>query len=109
MAVDPVSGDVYVQFYDRRDDPTNHKTGVTIARSTDGGKTFVNYAWSETPFVSEQPAFLGDYTWLTAYNRKVYGVWAEARPAINTSGQNGSGPRSRTDVVVGFADFSDSQ
>jgi hypothetical protein len=109
MAVDPVSGDVYVQFYDRRDDPTNHKTGFTIARSTDGGKTFVNYAWSETPFVSEQPAFLGDYTWLAVYNRKVYGVWAEARPAINTSGQNGSGPRSRTDVVVGFADFSDSQ
>lgn len=54
MAVDPVSGDVYVQFYDRRDDPTNHKTGVTLARSTDGGTTFVNYAWTEQLFSSDQ-------------------------------------------------------
>ena len=95
MAVDPVSGDVYVQFYDRRDDPANHKTGFTLARSTDRGKTFVNYSWAETPFLSEHPAFLGDYTWLTAYNRKVYGVWTEAQES--------------TAVRVGIADFSDSR
>jgi hypothetical protein len=61
LAVDPVTGDVYVQFYDRRDDPANRKTGFTLARSTDGGKTFINYAWAESPFESQQPAFLGDY------------------------------------------------
>ena len=46
LAVDPTNGDVYVQFYDRRDDPDNLKTWVTLARSTDGGSTFTNYAWT---------------------------------------------------------------
>jgi hypothetical protein len=105
MAVDPVTGNVYVQFYDRRDDPANRKTGFTLARSTDGGKTFVNYAWGDTPFESAQPAFLGDYTWLAVYNGKVYGTWTEAVPAPET--QPGERrPRSDTIVRVGFADFS---
>ena len=77
MAVDPLSCDVYVQFYDRRNDPDNRKTAFAIARSTDGGKTFVNYVWAKTPFASEQPAFLGDYTCLATYNRKAYGIWTE--------------------------------
>lgn len=104
MAVDPVTGDVYAQFYDRRDDPANRKTGFTLARSTDGGKTFVNYAWDETPFETQQPAFLGDYTWLTAYNNKVWGIWTEVLP---NSGSNEAGKRPGTVVRVGFADFSD--
>lgn len=105
MAVDPVTGDVYVQFYDRRDDPANRKTGFTLARSTDGGKTFVNYAWEDTPFESAQPAFLGDYSWLAAYNGKVYGTWTEAVPAPETR-PGERWPRPDTIVRVGFADFS---
>jgi hypothetical protein len=61
MAVDPISGDVYVQFYDRREDPGNRKTRVTLARSTNGGRTFTNYAWTSTAFEGQQ-LFLGDYT-----------------------------------------------
>ena len=106
MAVDPVTGDVYVQFYDRRDDPANRKTGFTLARSTDGGKTFINYAWAETSFESQRPAFLGDYTWLTAYNRKVYGIWTETVSAQETEQQNGRRFGPPTVVRVGFADFS---
>jgi hypothetical protein len=106
MAVDPVTGEVYVQFYDRRDDPANRKTGFTLARSTDGGKTFVNYAWAESPFESEQPAFLGDYTWLTAYNRKVFGAWTEALPTADPPANAGRRPGPSTAVRVGFADFS---
>ncbi len=106
MAVDSVAGDVYVQFYDRRDDPANRKTGFTLARSTDGGKTFTNYAWSEAPFQSPN-AFLGDYTWLTAYDHKVYGVWTEAlpMPPDSQSPQSARPPRASTAVRVGFADF----
>ena len=109
MVVDPASGDLYVQFYDRREDPTNRKTGFTLARSTDGGKTFINYAWAETPFESQRPVFLGDYTWLTAYNRKVYGIWTEAMPAQDTEPQNGQRLGPPTIVRVGFADFSSPQ
>ena len=107
MAVDPVTGDVYVQFYDRREDPANRKTGFTLARSTDGGKSFVSYSWSESAFES-QNAFLGDYTWLAAYNGKVYGAWTEALPVSTEapSPQPGRPPRAMTVVRVGFADFS---
>lgn len=107
MTVDPLTGEVYVQFYDRRDDPANRKTGFTLARSTDGAKSFVNYSWSESPFES-QYAFLGDYTWLAAYGRKVYGVWTEAvpLPADSPPPLPGRPPRSMSVVRVGFADFS---
>jgi len=108
MAVDPVSGDVYVQFYDRREDSANRKTGFTIARSTDGGKTFANYAWAETPFATDKPAFLGDYTWLATYNRKVYGIWAEVA-TVPEAPESGTGSRPNTIVQVGIADFSDSK
>jgi hypothetical protein len=109
LAVDPITGDVYVQFYDRRDDPANRKTGFTLARSTDEGKTFMNYTWAESPFESQQPAFLGDYTWLTAYNHKVYGAWTEALPTAEApaNAEHRRGPG--TAVRVGLADFSDTR
>ncbi|MEP6692894.1 MAG: sialidase family protein, partial [Gemmatimonadaceae bacterium] len=103
LAVDPLTRDVYVQFYDRRDDPANRQTSVSLARSTDGGKTFANYAWSDEPFAGEAP-FLGDYMWLTAYDGRVYGIWAEAAPlpASATPAERRSSP---TLMKVGTADF----
>ncbi|PYT88042.1 MAG: hypothetical protein DMG36_24585, partial [Acidobacteria bacterium] len=55
-----------------------------------------------------QNAFLGDYTWLAAYNGKVYGAWTEALPVSTEapSPQPGRPPRAMTVVRVGFADFS---
>jgi hypothetical protein len=106
MAVDPITGDVYVQFYDRRSDADNRKTWVTLARSTDAGKTFTNYQWTSEPFESEL-AFLGDYTWLVAYDGKVHGAWAEAAPTgpASQTMQNGR-QRGGTNMRVGTADFS---
>lgn len=104
MAVDPATGDIYVQFYDRRDDPANKRTGFTLARSSDGGKTFTNYAWAENGFESTQPTFLGDYTWLTVLNGKAYGAWTEAVPG-ETEPQPGHAARPFTVVRVGTADF----
>ena len=96
---------MYVQFYDRRADPANRKTTVTLARSSDHGKTFTNYTWMDVPFEGEQ-VFLGDYTWLTATGDRVYGVWTEAAPeSITTSAPQGS-HRPATVVRVGTADFS---
>jgi hypothetical protein len=106
LAVDPITGVVYAQFYDRRDDPANRKTRITLARSTDGGKTFVNYAWTTEPFEA-QIAFLGDYTWLTAYDNRVYGVWTEAAAEAEKSSSDDSRKSGSPTVVrVGTADFS---
>ena len=66
MTADPVTGDVYVQFYDRGGDPDNRLTSVTLARSTDGARRFTSYRWADAPFEGHG-AFLGDYTWLTAF------------------------------------------
>ena len=104
LAVDPVTGAVNVQFYDRRADPANRRTGMTLARSTDGGRTFTSYRWSDDTFGAAP--FLGDYTWLTAYGGKVYGVWTEAEPAPPSEAAAAAGPpRAGTIVRVGTADF----
>ncbi len=106
MTVDPVNGDVYVQFYDRRADPTDRRNGFTLARSTDGGQTFRNYDWTGTSFEG-QGAFLGDYTGLTAHGGRVYGIWAESAP-LDSAAAGAGGPRGQrpgTIVRIGTADF----
>jgi hypothetical protein len=105
LAVDPITGVVYVQFYDRRDDSANRKTRITLARSTDAGKTFANYAWTTEPFEGET-AFLGDYTWLTAYNSRVYGAWTEIAQHTGTPSDERRKLGTATVVRVGTADFS---
>jgi hypothetical protein len=106
MAVDPVTGAVYVQFYDRGADPENRLTSVTLARSVDGGRTFTSYRWADAPFEG-RGAFLGDYTWLTAYGGRVYGVWAETAPAADSTHTTprGAPERARTVMKVGVAQF----
>ena len=79
LAVDPVDGSVNVLFYDRRGDPDNRKQIVVLARSTDSGSSFKNYAWTDNPFLAND-VFFGDYTGLAAYGGRVYGVWME-KPA----------------------------
>ena len=109
LAVDPLDGSVNVMFYDRRRDPTNRKQIVVLARSTDSGHSFQNYAWSEEPFEAGG-VFFGDYSGLAAYGGRVYGVWTE-KP---TSGpaqkkpeetQQAKAPPRGTIVKLGTADF----
>jgi len=108
LAVDPMNGDVYVQFYDRRDDPADRLTAFTLARSTDGARTFVNYAWSDAAFEGRN-AFLGDYTWLAAYDGRVYGIWAESvlieRAPGAAAPPPSAAPSTGTVVRIGTADF----
>lgn len=99
MAVDPKTGTINLIFYDRRKD--NLHTTVTLARSTDGGKTFANYAFDTDTFEAEGD-FLGDYLAITAFGNKVWGAWAhqttEATQKIGTQ-------KTRTILRVGVADF----
>ena len=115
LAVDPVDASVNVIFYDRRKDPQNREQIVVLARSTDGGRTFRNYAWTENPFEAGG-VFFGDYSGLAAYGGRVYGIWTEkpAPPPPPTAKTKTELPKSDekekpqargTIVRVGTADF----
>jgi len=111
LAVDPVDGSVNVMFYDRRNDARNRKQIVVLARSSDGGRTFSNYAWTDEPFEAGG-AFFGDYSGLAAYGGRVYGVWTE-QPAAHPPPEKSEAEESKnakpkprgTVVKVGTADF----
>jgi hypothetical protein len=70
MAIDPIDGSVNIVFYDRRD-TQGTLTGLTLARSTDGGRTFVNYKINQEPFACNEKIFFGDYSGIAAYNGKI--------------------------------------
>ena len=121
LAVDPMDSSVNVVFYDRRLDPRNRKQIVVLARSTDGGRTFTNYAWTDEPFEAGG-VFFGDYNGLAAYGGRVYGVWTEkpapapvAEQKPNPSPEKKMNPEEQKDakeksqgtvVKLGTADFS---
>lgn len=74
MAVDPVDGAINVVFYDRRNQEGTNTT-VTLARSVDGGKTFVNHPIDLAPFACNPAVFFGDYNGIDAYNGLVVSVF----------------------------------
>jgi hypothetical protein len=115
LAVDPADSSVNVLFYDRRGDPHNQKQIVALARSTDGGHSFTNYAWTSEAFDASE-VFFGDYTGLAAYGGRVYGIWME-KPAPEPEtkktvdakepkDEKETKPKSRGTIVkIGTADF----
>lgn len=109
LAIDPGTGDAYVVFYDRRDDPENEKQTIVLARSTNGGRSFVNYAWTKKPFDADD-IFVGDYTGLAALNGRIYGVWTVKSKASRVSSGDSSRKQHHfihpgTVIQVGLADF----
>jgi len=113
LAVDPTDGSVDVLFYDRRGDPQNRKQIVVLARSTDNGRSFSNYAWTDEPFEASG-VFFGDYSGIAAYGGRVYGIWTEKPiPAPEAKDKADEGkdakdakPQPRGTIVkVGTADF----
>jgi hypothetical protein len=83
MAVDPVDGALNVVFHDRRDQKGT-MTGVTLARSVDGGKTFVNIPLPLPAFdCCARSAFFGDYNGIDAYGGRVVATF----PVLTANGQ----------------------
>jgi hypothetical protein len=128
LAVDPVDGSENIIFCDRRADSGNRSYYLTLARSTDGGQTFRNYAWSTQPS-DPKDVFMGDYMGITAYGGKVYGIWtrtatpeeqakqpeASSEKSNQTAAPGNEGEKPATSlkgkglfVEVGLADFSSS-
>jgi hypothetical protein len=97
LAVDPVTGNIFVDFYDRRTDAAGFGTRMTIARSTDEGRTFQNYALSTESFMPFG-AFLGDYTWVDVRDNRAVVAWTETTPKASATNKE-------TIIKVGSADF----
>ncbi|MCW8804806.1 MAG: T9SS type A sorting domain-containing protein [Ignavibacteriaceae bacterium] len=77
MSIDPITGIMYIVYYDRRS-TISTMTEVYVARSTDGGESFYNFKISESPFETTLQKFLGDYINIVAYNGKAYPVWTRS-------------------------------
>jgi hypothetical protein len=118
LAVDPTDGSINVIFYDRRRDPANRKQVVVLARSTDGGRSFNNYAWTDEPF-EVAGVFFGDYSGIAAFGGRVYGIWTEepalipasapdAKPEEGKESKETKPPARGTIVKIGTADFTTS-
>ncbi len=74
MAVDPVDGSINIIFYDRRNS-NDDATGLTLARSIDGGKTFRNFKVDLKPFHTDENIFFGDYSGISACDGRVIPVF----------------------------------
>lgn len=78
MALDPVTGHVYIVFYDRRAHK-NNLTDVYLAVSTDGGSTFAEQKINDGSFEPNSSYFMGDYNNISAYNGVVRPIWTELK------------------------------
>lgn len=74
MSVDPVTGYLYIIYYDRSA-YTNKQTDVVLALSKDGGNTFHTTTISEKPFDPTGCPFFGDYTNISVYNGIIRPIW----------------------------------
>jgi len=74
ITVDPLTGIVYIVYYDRGRTGT-FDTEVRLSRSVDGGDTFTSYKISEDSFLPTGTVFFGDYIDIAAYNSCIYPVW----------------------------------
>lgn len=73
-AIDQVTGNLYVVYYDRRNYDDN-QTDVYLAYSTNGGGSFQHKKISESPFTPTEDTFLGDYINISAHNGRIAAVW----------------------------------
>lgn len=76
------SGNIAILFYDARNTPVNTAVEAWIARSTDGGTSFINEKISSTPFASGEPnqdVRFGDYICVDYHNKRIVPVWTDMR------------------------------
>jgi hypothetical protein len=76
MAVDAADGSINLVFMDRRG-LTGTQTGVTVARSTDGGRSFRNYRVNVAPFETNATVAFGDYIGIAAYRGRVIAAFPQ--------------------------------
>jgi hypothetical protein len=75
MTVDPTNGYIYLVYYDRRNYINNDSTDVYLAKSTDGGDTWMDYKISSSGFYSDGSTFDGDYIDIAAFDGHIRPIW----------------------------------
>jgi len=87
MTMDYTTGIIYIVYYDRRD-YDDLQTDVYLAYSTNGGKSFENVKISDSPFIPDPEQFFGDYTNISAHDRRIVPIWTrmdEGKTSIITT------------------------
>lgn len=74
MDVDPITGFIYIVYYDRRN-YDDLRTDVVMAVSKDGGVSFEEQIISESPFTPNDKVFFGDYNNISAYDGIIRPIW----------------------------------
>lgn len=78
MALDQTTGYIYCVFYDRRNYTSgSNQTDVFIAKSMDGGNTFLNYQINEFAFIPSPMVFFGDYIGISVVGDMVRPIWMQ--------------------------------
>jgi len=76
MKVDPVTGYIFIVYYDRSQ-YQGEETGVTLSYSFDGGENFQSMTISDKAFAPQSHIFMGDYNNIDAYQGIVTPIWTE--------------------------------
>lgn len=74
LAVDPLDGSVNIAYYDRGAQKGT-LTDLTLARSIDGGKTFVYYKLNDAAYDLSKLGFFGDYLGIDCNGGRVAVLW----------------------------------
>ncbi|MEL7001938.1 MAG: sialidase family protein [Bacteroidota bacterium] len=74
MTMDQTTGIIYIVYYDRRD-YGDLQTDVYLAYSNNGGQSFENVKISESPFIPDPNQFFGDYTNISAHDKRIVPIW----------------------------------
>ena len=84
VSVDPITGKLYVVFYDRRN-TSGDATDVYVARSSDGGGSWENFVVSDSSFVPLSNIFFGDYSNIAARGGMAYPIWTRIDGSIRST------------------------
>ena len=84
ISCDPVTGQLAVIFFDRRDDPGNSLTRTYMAVSNDGAATWEDFAvgdvsFTPTPIPGLAGGYMGDYLGVAIHSGRAYPAWTDDR------------------------------
>ena len=85
---DQANGDLYSVFLDRREDPADVLARPWVARSRDGGETWLNLPVGDvqfTPMGFGPASYMGHYIGIAAQSGRVYPLWSDWRTGTLTA------------------------